>query len=135
MAEKNKRYTFDSYSLLAFLKNESGADKVEALLSEISNGKADGYVSVVNLAELFYIISREKSNDEAEAVIRSVKGWKISTVTADEGIAILAGKIKAKYPLAIADAFCIATAQEKDATVITGDSEFKSVTEVKIIWL
>ena len=44
--------------------------------------------------------------------------------------------IKANYPLAYADAFVIAASLEHDGAIITGDPEFKAVSQiVRIDWL
>jgi ribonuclease VapC len=47
-----------------------------------------------------------------------------------------AAKIKSRYPLSYADAFAVATALRENASVITGDPEFKRVEGlVAIDWL
>jgi len=131
----DKAYVFDSYALLAFLKNEPGAAFVQDVIARISKGRAKGYVSAVNVAELFYILSRRKSEEEAMTFLRSLSSWKIQTVAADEELAVLAGRVKAGHSVSLADAFCVAVAQLKGAIVITGDPEFKSIKDIEISWL
>jgi predicted nucleic acid-binding protein len=47
-----------------------------------------------------------------------------------------AAEIKSAHALSYADAFCIATAQRLDATVLTNDSEFEAVKNlIKIRWI
>jgi len=49
---------------------------------------------------------------------------------------LAAAHIKAHYPLSYADAFAVALAQELDATVVTGDPEFKTAESlVPVLWL
>jgi ribonuclease VapC len=49
---------------------------------------------------------------------------------------IEAARIKAKYPLAYADCFAVATAGREKASLITGDLEFKKVQGIiEIDWL
>ena len=44
--------------------------------------------------------------------------------------------IKAEYPVAYADAFCIATAKRVNGQILTSDPEFKAVENlVPILWL
>ena len=44
--------------------------------------------------------------------------------------------IKSEHAVSYADAFCIATAQQLNATVLTNDPEFRSVQHLlKIRWL
>ena len=47
-----------------------------------------------------------------------------------------AAEIKSEYPVAYADAFCIATAVRAKGSVLTGDPEFNTVGGlVRVIWL
>jgi uncharacterized protein len=47
-----------------------------------------------------------------------------------------AAHLKAQYPIAYADAFALALAQSKEATLLTGDLEFRQAEkEVSIEWL
>jgi predicted nucleic acid-binding protein len=55
---------------------------------------------------------------------------------ADRERVLAAAHIKANYPLAFADAFCISLAIELGAVIITNDPEFRSVADlVTIEWL
>jgi len=54
----------------------------------------------------------------------------------DERLSLLAGRIKAFHRLSYADAFAVATAIDLNATLVTGDEEFKTVEDkVRIEWL
>jgi len=46
-----------------------------------------------------------------------------------------AAEVKAIYPVAYADAFCIALGMEMDVPIITGDPEFKVVEGIELIWI
>lgn len=47
-----------------------------------------------------------------------------------------AAEIKARFPLAYADAFAVATAIRHNARIVTGDPEFAQVSDmVEIVWL
>jgi len=131
----DKAYVFDSYALLAFLKNEPGAAFMEDIIASISKGRTKGYVSIINLAELLFILTRRKSEKEAMIFLRSLSNWKIQTINTDEKLAILAGRVKAGHSISLADAFCVAVAQHKGAIVITGDPEFKLIKDIEISWL
>ena len=57
-------------------------------------------------------------------------------MVADERLALIAGRIKAFHRLSYAHAFAVATAIDLDTTLLTGDSEFKSVEDkVRVEWL
>ncbi len=60
----------------------------------------------------------------------------IEVLPVDDDLVKEAAEIKAQYPVAYADAFCIATAIRENGTVVTNDPEFKSVIKlVEIMWL
>ena len=61
----------------------------------------------------------------------------IEPVDVDREQALTASHIKAQWPIAYADCFCAALAVLKDATILTGDPEFKSLEEasVSIQWI
>ena len=54
----------------------------------------------------------------------------------DDQLVREAAEIKAEYPVAYADAFCVALAKRVQGCVVTGDPEFKSVESlIAIEWL
>ncbi len=49
---------------------------------------------------------------------------------------LAAAHLKARFPIALADAFAAALAQELEAPLLTGDPEFKALEEtLTIYWL
>ena len=51
-------------------------------------------------------------------------------------LALTAAHIKAKHPLAYADAFAAALAMREEATLVTGDPEFKALDQfLTIEWV
>jgi len=54
----------------------------------------------------------------------------------DRGLALAAAHLKAQYPIAYADCFATALAQQKEAMLISGDPDFEKVAEVVAMeWL
>ena len=51
-------YLLDTKALIAFFNNEDGADKVEVILKEIDENRADGFISAITITELYYLYSR-----------------------------------------------------------------------------
>ena len=57
-------------------------------------------------------------------------------MTADRDRTFAAAHLKAHHKLSFADAFAVALAQEKSATVVTGDPEFKQGEPlIPVLWL
>ena len=93
-------------------------------------------MSHVNLGEVYYIIYRENGPAVADQAINLVKLWPVKFLSANEDFCIIAGRMKAENKISYADAFVIAVALSKKATILTGDAEFKSVEDiVNIHWL
>lgn len=67
------------------------------------------YLSEVQRAELFYILRRHTSEDEAVSLFEK-RIIPVFTFVIDEKIGYMAGRIKWKYSIALTDCFCIATA-------------------------
>ncbi len=118
---------FDSFALLSFLKDEPDSKQVMEYLLRVQNKEVNGYISAVNLCEVYYIIMREKGQESAEILATSMREWGLSIVPADEDVAKRAGQFKARYPLSLADAFAAATSQKFEAYLLTGDPEFQKL--------
>lgn len=124
-----KRVVFDSFALLAFFRNEKGKEEISDLLVQLGKGEKEGFLSVINLGEIYYISHRKDSFDKAEEALLATINFPIQIEDADIGITLEAAKIKAKYKLSYADAFAAALTIAKKATLITGDPEFKNLKE------
>ena len=126
----------DSFALLSFLKGERGADRVLQYLQRGNRGQALIYVNMINAGELFYITHRKQGELKAFEVWAYVKNLPLEIVQNDEALVLQAAMLKARYPLAYADAFAAATAIAKQATLVTGDPEFKPLaSKLSIEWL
>lgn len=126
---------FDSYALLAWLRDESGAQFVTTLLWAVHAGECPGGISAVNLGEIYYSIVRCEGNELAETVMSDMYefGWVVHGV--DETSALAAARLKARFPISYADAFALACAQEQGATLVTGDPEILNADHgIPILW-
>lgn len=131
-----KKYVFDSYALIAFFEQETGADIVEKALKEISTNKAQGWLTIINWGEIYYITFRSYGEAKAKETLEWIESTSLILIEADKLLTWEAAKLKAKYSIAYADCFALALAKQKEAELLTGDPEFKKVKEnVKIIWL
>jgi predicted nucleic acid-binding protein len=107
----------DSWALLAYLKDEPPAKRIEAEWLS-----APPVISSINLGEALYIRIRQRGEKTAASDIATIR--RSSTVLdPDWALVDAAAKIKASGGLSYADAFCIATAQHLAAPLWTGDPE------------
>lgn len=123
----------DTQAMLILYMGERGSERVANLLSQVLNGKTRGYMNVVNLAELYYILARKsrKVADEKEANLR---GFGVRIVpTEDDGLWKEAALLKASHSLSLADAFAAATARIKKAKLVTGaDPDFEGIEGIQV---
>lgn len=136
MEDKTPSYVLDSFALLAHLQDEPGAAQVARLLESAKAQRARLWMCIINFAEAMYITERERGLEKTKDTIAAVDTLPIRFVDVHRALALSAAHIKAHRALAFADAFAVALAQEKHATIVTGDPEFKTVSDqVLIEWL
>lgn len=107
----------DSWALLAYLKDEDQADRVESAWL-----KEGAMICSVNLGEVLYIRMRSDGEGSAAADIDRVR-QRLDVVDPDWPLTSEAARIKAHGGLSYADAFCVATALRANAPLWTGDPE------------
>jgi ribonuclease VapC len=126
----------DSFALLAHLGDEAGAARVRAVLKAASLGRAQVFVSAINLGELVYITERERGLVQAQMALNAVEQLPIQILEATRERVLAAAHIRASHAISYADAFVVAAAQEMGATILTGDPEFRTVEAlVSVEWL
>jgi len=130
------RFVLDSFALLAYLEDESGADEVQEILAAAQARRAQVWMCSINLGEVLYITEREASLEAAQAVLALVDQLPIVVVGPEHPLTLSAAHIKAQHAISYADAFAVALAQELDGHVVTGDPEFRAVERlVPIKWV
>jgi predicted nucleic acid-binding protein len=126
----------DSYALLAYLRDEVGAESVQVLLEKASRKDAPLLMTEVNYAEVKYIVLRKDGKDAWREVESSLVTLPVEFVPATRALADIAANFKANYRISLADAFAAALAKETRAELITGDPEFKTMEkEIRIGWI
>jgi ribonuclease VapC len=129
-------YVLDSFAVLAYLEDEAGAGRVNAVLAAARQGGASVWMSIVNYGEVVYITEREQGLFAAQRAIAAMDQLPMSVVDADRKLTLSAARVKAHHGISYADAFAVALAQARQATVLTGDPEFRKVEAlVAIDWL
>lgn len=122
------------------MQGESSSGAVKALFDEFDHGTMALHCSAINAGEVFYQLTRRGRNDEAErfwtGLIRGEAPIRAEAVTIPRIKS--AARIKGRYPLAYADAFAIALAQELGCPLVTGDPEIRAPANdgiVTVEWL
>lgn len=131
-----RRRLLDSYAILALLNDEDGADAVADHLRTAIETGAPLLINEINVGEVYYIVGKHRSIDEAERVLDHLETLPLEVVGNTYDDVLDAARIKAAHPLSYADAFAVATAARFDAVVVTGDREFETVEGlVSVEWI
>ena len=126
----------DSFALIAYFRDEPGAETVEQLLVTASKKDNPLHMTDVNYAEVKYSILKKDGAEAWEQAAKILEGLPIEFHPTNRALADSAADFKSRFKLSLADAFAAALAKERKAELVTGDPEFKAVEkEIKISWL
>ena len=133
---KAKAIVLDTWSIMAFLEDEPAGERVEAIITEAHEAGIPLLMTVVHVAEVWYIFARDSSAKEADQGVSELKQLGIEFVEADWELSLEAAKFKARHKMSLADCYAAALAKSSQADLVTGDHEFKQVeAEIKVDWL
>jgi uncharacterized protein len=131
-----KKRVLDSYAILAFLKQEPHFEIVKDLLRGSGKGRETLLMNQINAGEVYYQIAKQDLSEDVGRFWTHFLQLPILFVGNDFDLVLEAAKLKARFPIAYADAFAVATALKEGASIVTGDPDFKHVEPlVKIDWL
>lgn len=136
MPRNPKALVLDSWSVIAYLEDEPSGQQVADLIAAAHEEGIPIYMTVVNAGEIWYIIAREISEEEANSSIKELRELRIQFVDADWELTQEAARFKSQHKMSYADCYAAALAKTRKADLVTGDAEFKVVEDqVKIQWV
>lgn len=107
----------DSWAVLAWLDgDEPACTRVEQALDD------EPVMSWVNAVEVYYRIERDHGRVEADEVLSDLRGT-VSLDLPGTGLMVETARLKARYAMALADCFAVATAASNGTVLLTGDPE------------
>ena len=127
MNENSTIYVLDTSAWLTLIEDEAGADLVQSILESANSGNVEILVSFMSFMEVFYITLQEREIEEAETRLRMMASLPITRVESTVSLNMAAGRLKAKHPMSVADAWIAALAQERSATLVYKDPEFGQI--------
>lgn len=126
----------DSYSLIAYIEGEDGADKMIEIFQVARDSGRDLLLSTIIWGEVYYLTLREAGREKGEEVAHLISSLPIQIVPTDLELAKQAALFKSSKKMSYADCFAAALAKLRRAELVTGDGDFKQVEgEVKILWI
>jgi len=130
----------DACALIAFLRDESGAEAVTAVLKCAKQGKAEICMNSINLLEVYYDIYRNLGKAKADEELLMIKELPIviqSELT--DSVFNEAGRFKASYRVSLADSIALAETTVSGGELLTADHhEFDVIEkqeEIKFHWI
>ena len=131
-----KNILFDSFAILKYYQDETGAEKVENLLRSAQRDLLKAFMSEINLGEVYYLTIRRIGLEPAKENLERLLNLPIIIISPSSELIMRAAEIKAEYAISYADCFAVATAEQLSASIITGDPEFKKVEHlVSVDWI
>ena len=131
-----KTRVLDSWPVLEWINGRQAAtDAVDHLLDESEAGTTRLFMSAINVGEVYYFLRKRYGKNLAESWRESSRTLPITieVPTADE--IWDAALLKGQYPIAYADAFAAALAQNYRCPLLTGDPDFRSVPGLDLDWI
>lgn len=133
MKEKN---LLDSFAILALLKKENNYHLVHELLKEAREQKRALIMNQINAGEVYYQVLKRNLTEDFDKFWKTFLMLPIEFIANDFDLVIEAARIKSQHSISYADCFAAATAKRENATVVTGDPEFKKLEKnMKILWI
>jgi ribonuclease VapC len=127
---------FDSFAMLRFFYDESGADKVRELLEAAVKSNSPRLISAMNVGELIYIVQRRSGEQAKLQMIVKLETLGLTILPCPNELIFRAAELKARFAMSYADTLAVASAIEHGATIVTGDPEFRQVEHlVRILWV
>ena len=123
-------YVFDAEAIIAFLYDEPGHDRVGNLLDAVEADDAEGLLSETNASGVYYLVARFEGTPEDEptpsslrAADRDVRALTRRGVAVERAEWRLAAEVKADGNISLADAYAVALAHDRDATLVAGEDD------------
>lgn len=119
-----RRFVLDAWAVLALLqKEEPAAARIRELFEAAQDGDADLAISLINLGEVVYRVGKVKGERAARETLAEIQQLPLEVIPAEEKLVWAAVIWKMHHAISYADAFAAATAEQLNATLLTGDPE------------
>ena len=116
-------YVLDTSALVAYFKDEPGADMVEPMLRQPS-----GFLlPFMTMMELQYVLGRTFPSQQVEEIVVTLRATGAPVVESNPAWGAAAARLKARGGLSLADAWIASLALMHDAELVHSDPEFDQV--------
>lgn len=129
----------DAWAVMAWLKNQQpAADRVRTVLELAERREQQLLMNIVNVGEVFYVSVKARDLAYGQGILDAL--WpRLTVVPATNSLVLAAATLKSRHAISYADAFAAATALLRDAPLLTGDPELRTLAanekKLKLQWL
>lgn len=124
MADK---YVLDTSAIVSMLRIEPGAERVRDL---ILTEKRNAILPWVVLYEIYYLTMRQVGEAEAKKRYIALRELPVTIIwQEEENYLLAAARIKASYPLSVADSWIAAIAKQENAILVHKDPEMETLSD------
>ncbi len=123
--EYSGTYLLDASALFTFLEDERGAEVVQGLLEAAQKGRCKLLLSFVSLLEACSQVWFQEGEEAGRLLYGRLTHLPIQPVGAEEQILWFASELLATRPFSPTDAWVLATAKDRKATLVHKDPEFE----------
>ncbi len=130
-------YVIDACALIAYFRDEPGSDRISQLFDDTQHTIL---IHALTLGEVYYDTYRFSGVENAQSILNDVASLPVAVIRdLSNEMLILAGNFKASHKISYADAFVLALAEQRDASVVTSDHhEFETLsteTSISFYWI
>ena len=101
------KYVLDSSSLIRYIDNEAGADRLEAILGECVSGEAAVLISAIQWGEVAGNLRKRMGASHEKRILSGLLPVEAEIVPADAECAMRAGDLRVDRRISYADAFAL----------------------------
>jgi predicted nucleic acid-binding protein len=131
-----RNFVLDASAAIDFAQGGSGANKMEQLLADAVRQQLGLYISVLHLAELFYLTWHKTGEQRAREIIASFSRLPVQIIDVSLPQALKAGELKARHRISFVDCVAAALTLQQHATLVTADRDFEKLgRHFPILWL
>lgn len=105
------------------------------MLAEAAAGKTRLLMSAINVGEVYYFLWKSRGEKIAEQWRESSRTLPATIETPSSEEIWNAASLKARFPIAYADAFAAALAFKYNCPLVTGDPELQRVAHLELEWI
>ncbi len=131
-----ENYVLDASAVIDFVESGPGVRKVDQILHAAALERADIFVSVMNLGEVFYWLWIKRSEERARQTVDAFSRLPLQIVPVDFPQAIKAGELNALHKIPYVDCIAAALTLQHRATLVTADRDFEKLgRRFSVAWL